>query len=154
MTDKARAPAPTPATTSSGVASWDFLTDLGRKQFAFVTESACALFRGMEAMRTVQQRTAHQALAEHTTAAQKLHAACTPTELLAIQSALLGSDVQGAMQYWQQLGSAAFQAQLEWVDGSKKILPATSEEALKPLLQAWQNAMPHPFNKLGHPLSS
>jgi len=157
MTDKTRSSAASTATaqaTPLNAAPWNFLTEISRWQMAMAAESACAMFRGVEAMREVQQKMAHETLAQHEAAAHKLHDACAPGDLLSIQSALLRSDLQGAMQYWQQLGGAALKAQVDLMDGSKKILTPSADDPFKPILQAWQSAMPHPFDSSGHPLST
>ena len=43
-------------------AAWNAASDLPRQQLSLATESACAMFRGFEAMRKIQERAAHQAL--------------------------------------------------------------------------------------------
>ncbi|WP_367846916.1 phasin family protein [Rhodoferax sp. WC2427] len=122
------------------------MTDLQRRQMAITTENACAVFRNIEATRSVQQQTAQKSLSQHELAAQQLQKPCEPGELLAIQSNLLQSMVQGAMQYWQQLGAIALKSQVDLMEGSKHILTPVAEDPLKPILQAWQNSLAHTFN--------
>lgn len=152
MPVKTRSSTTAPATPFSA-APWNYWTEVSRWQMTMATKNACALFRGMEAVRTVQQQMAHQTLTQHEAAAEQLQASCAPADLLSIQSVLLRSDLQGALHYWQQLGGAVLQAQLAMLDGSKKILGPTVDDPFKPILQAWQNAIPHPFDNPAHPTS-
>ena len=82
------------------------INDYPRQQMAAATQAACALFRGFEAIRKIQQRTAHQALAHHQEVAERLKEPCQPMELLAVQADLARFDMQGATVYWQQLAVA------------------------------------------------
>lgn len=145
---------PTTETTPFSAAPWNYLTEVSRWQWAIANDSACAVFRGIEAMRSVQQQMAHQALTQHEAVAQKLHENCAPADLLSIQSNLLRTDVQSALQYWQQLGGAAMKAQMELMEGHKRILAPAATDPFQPILQAWQSAIPHPFNGSGQPLGS
>jgi hypothetical protein len=113
-------------TTAAALAPWNLLSDLGRQQFALATESACAMFRGSEAMRKVQQEAAHHSSEHHEAAAQKLRGPCAPAELLAIQSDLLRFDMQEAAQYWQQMADAALKAQLEMMGCASQMFNAGS----------------------------
>ena len=101
--------------------AWDFMTDVGRQQMSFATETACAMFRGFENMRKVQEQAAHEAAQRHAVAAQKLQQPCPPLELLAIQTGLLSFDVEGATRYWQQLGAAALEMQTEMIGCCSKL---------------------------------
>lgn len=93
--------------------SLNLMADLGRQQMAVATEAACAMFRGFEAMRKVQEQAAHDAAQRHALAAHKLQQPCDAAELLAIQSELMSFDVDGATRYWQQLSAAALEMQTE-----------------------------------------
>lgn len=123
-----RPASPPEATTTAAdvLAPWNLLGDLGRQQFALATESACAMFRGSEAMRKVQQEAAHHSSEHHEAAAQKLRGPCAPAELLAIQSDLLRFDMQEAAQYWQQMADAALKAQLEMMGCASQMFSAGS----------------------------
>ena len=89
------------------------LNDLPRQQLAVCTEACCAMFRGFEAVRRVQQKTAHQALAHHQAIAEKLKESCHPMDVAAMQADMVLFDMQGATLYWQQLASAIFEMQRE-----------------------------------------
>lgn len=89
--------------------------DLPRQQMAATAQAACALFRGFEAIRRIQQKTAHQALAHRQVIAEKLREPCQPMDLVAIQSELLRFDAQGAAMYWQQLAGAVMEMQREFI---------------------------------------
>lgn len=122
------------------------LTDLGRQQLALATESACALFRGSEAMRTIQQQTAHQACAHHEAAVEKLRGAREPADLLAIQSDLLRFNLQGAAEYWQALMANALKTQSEMMGCANRIFDTKTENGFKPALEAWQAAVTGSLN--------
>jgi hypothetical protein len=102
-----------PRQAAQSQVAWNGFSDLGRQQMAVTTEAACAMFRGFEAMRKVQEQAAHDAAQRHAFAVQKLQQPCGAAELLAIQSELLSFDVDGATRYWQQLGAAALEMQTE-----------------------------------------
>jgi hypothetical protein len=117
------------------------LGDLPRQQLVASTNAACAVLRGFESIRRIQQATAHEALAQHRAVAQKLREPCQPMELLAMQAELVRHDLQGAAMYWQQLGAAVIEMQRELLGG---IASATVAEAG---LQAAQAVAPglNPF---------
>ena len=91
--------------------------DLPRQQLAAGTQAACAVFRGFESMRRIQQKAAHQALAHHQAMCEKLKEPCHPMDLLAVQAELLRFDVHGAAMYWQQMASAMLDMQRELLGG-------------------------------------
>lgn len=121
---------------------WSFLADLSRQQLGFATESASAIFRSSEAIRKVQQQAAHQASEHYAAAAQKLRGASQPADLLAMQSELLRFDLQASSQYWQQLMTAALQAQTEMMTTASHILDGGSGSGVKTALEAMQAAIP------------
>lgn len=94
-------------------APWDWAADVGRQQLAVATEGACAMFRGFEAMRAIQEQAARQASEHHAVVAQKLRKPCAPAELVALQADLLRFDVEAATRYWQQLAGAALEMNTE-----------------------------------------
>jgi len=99
-----------PTTPGADLAAWN---DLPRQQLAACTQACCAMFRGFEAVRRVQQKTAHQALAHHQAIADMLKEPCHPMDLVAMQAEMVRFDMQGATMYWQQLASAIFEMQRE-----------------------------------------
>lgn len=104
------------ATGTAGPAQpavWDFLTDLSRQQLSVATEASGAVLRGLNTMRTIQERAARQASARHEAAARQLRHSCQPTDLMALQLGLLRDDMQGAAQYWQELAATALEMQTE-----------------------------------------
>lgn len=130
-----------PKDTGNGAIPGNFLADLGRQQLAATTDAACAMFRGSEAMRAIQQQVAHEASLRHQAAAQKLHGSCAPADLLAIQSDLLRFDLQGATQYWQQLATAALQSQIEMMASASHLLTDEQNGGWKSALENFQAVM-------------
>jgi len=141
MSTKTTLRAPPREATTADFAPWNLLADLGRQQLALATDSACAMFRGSEAMRKAQQQAAHHASARHEAAAKKLHGPCEPADLLAIQSDLLSFDLQEATQYWQQMAAAALKVQLEMMGCASHMFSAGPGNSFKPAFEAWQTAL-------------
>lgn len=94
-------------------AAWNAANELPRQQLSLAAESACAMFRGFETMRRIQEKAAHQALEHYARAAEQIRQADEPGRLMEIQADLLRFDLEGATQYWQQLGAAAVDMQRE-----------------------------------------
>ena len=107
----------------------DFLTDLSRQQLSVATDASCAMLRGFEAMRKIQQQAAHNASARHKAAAHRLHGTCQPADLMAIQAGLLRDDFESATQYWQQLAATVLEMQTEMMGCTSHLLD--SETALE-----------------------
>jgi hypothetical protein len=105
------------ATTSSPPAAqavpWALFADLGRQQLVTGMQGACALFRGFEAMRQVQQQAAHASARQYGAAVQKLQGPCTPQQLLEIQTELVRLDMEAATRYWQDLAGTAMEMQTQ-----------------------------------------
>lgn len=127
----AKNPRASPAREASHkeAASWNFLTDLSRQQLSVATDASCAMLRGFEAMRRIQQQAAHHASTRHAAVAQRLHSPCEPADLLAIEAGLLRDDLESATQYWQQLMATALEMQTEMVGCTSQLLG--SEAALE-----------------------
>lgn len=126
---------------ANGPVPQNFLAELGRQQLAVVTDAACAMFRGSEAIRTIQQQAAHEASLRHQAAAQKLQGNCAPADLLAIPSELLRFDLQGATQYWQQITTAALQSQIEMMASASHLLTDEKNGSWKAALENFQAAL-------------
>lgn len=101
---------------------WNFWADLGRQQLTVATESACAMFRGFEAMRRIQEEAAQQASERYEAAVERMREPCEPSDLLAIQTDLLRFDVQGATRYWQQLAAAVLEMQTEMLGRATELV--------------------------------
>lgn len=122
---------------------WNLPSEFSRQQLAVATESASAIYRGSEALRKIQQQTAHEASVRHAQAAQKLLAPCQPADLLSIQSELLRADMQSAGHYWQQLAAATMQAQREMMASMSHLLDRESSGAnIKSAMEAFLAAIP------------
>jgi hypothetical protein len=134
-------------------ASSNFLTDFSRQQLSVATDASCAMFRGFEAMRKIQDQAVHDVSARHEAVAQKLNGASQPADLMSIQAGLMRDDLESATQYWQQLAATALEMQTEMmgcathlVDSEKALETASAMEAFDafPGLNSWFNsARPH-----------
>ena len=103
-----------------------FLGDFGRQQMATAVDASCAMQRGFESVRRIQQGAAHAALARHKAAAQKLHGGCDASQLQALQAALWQGDLQAANQYWQELGGALLEMQTEMMGCASHLVDSES----------------------------
>jgi hypothetical protein len=104
---------PASAALASAAAPWNFFADFSRQQMSVAADASCAMFRGFEAIRKIQQQAAHTAAQRHEAVAERLHANCAPADLMAIQSELLAGDFKNATQYWQDLAATAMEMQTE-----------------------------------------
>jgi hypothetical protein len=93
------------------LALWANALDLPRQQCAAATHAACAMFSGFEAMRRIQEKAAHEALEQYSSAAQRLEGHCAPLDVLSVQMDLARFDAGAAAAYWQQLAMTALQMQ-------------------------------------------
>lgn len=112
------------------------VSDLQRAQVRAATQAMCAVFRGFEAMRKVQEHAAHRALTQHASVVERLSSPMQASELMGIQSQLLKFDLEGAAQYWQNLWSAAMQMQSEL---SNCTLHMMDDDGLRRAASAWQS---------------
>ena len=119
----------------------DFFAELSRQQLALSMQGACAMFRGSQAIRHIQEQAAHQALEQHEKAVQKLRDSSDSADLMAVQSDLMRFDMAGAVQYWQQLGQAALKTQAEMMDCATRMLGAPQDNGMKSLMDKWQATM-------------
>ena len=131
MSARTRTPRASPAREIAPreTAPLNFLADLSRQQLSVATEASCAMLRGFEAMRKIQQQAAHDASARHQAVSQKLHGAFQPADLMTIQAGLLRDDLESAAQYWQQLAGTALEMQTEMMGCASHLLD--SETALE-----------------------
>lgn len=108
------------------------LAELGRQQAAVAADVSCAMFRGFEAMRRIQQDAAHGAVERHDAAAKKLRGTSDAADVLAVQSELLVDGLQSAARYWQELAAAALEMHSEMLGcatrlvGSQAVLESAS----------------------------
>lgn len=109
--------------------------ELPRSQMLVGTQALCAVFRGFEAMRKVQEHAAHRALAQHASALERLKGRCEPAELIHIQTDLLRFDLESASQYWQQLWAATVKMHGELSDCGARLMDA---DGIGRATQAWQ----------------
>ena len=103
-----RPAAPATDTTAGGVA---LVADFAREQAAMAMDASCAMFRGFEAMRGIQQEAAKQAFARHQAAARELRANSAPADVMGITFGVLQADLISANGYWQSLAAAALETQ-------------------------------------------
>lgn len=109
--------------------------DFGRQQMVVGLHGACALLRGFEAMRHIQQDAARQALERHEAVLESLIDGEAEAEAMTLQARLLTEDMQEAYAYWQQLFSVGWAMQRELLQECMGSAEHPSEGA-SPLAQA------------------
>ena len=107
-----RAPAHAAAPTS-GNTVLDLMTDSGREQFAMCLDAWGAMFRGLEAMRAIGQRTSRETSERHQAAGRRWRQAVGAGEWMALPWSIWQDDLAGATRYWQELTAAALEAQTQ-----------------------------------------
>lgn len=119
--------APSPA--ANPLYAWEWLGDLGRHQLAIAAQGAAAMFRGFEAMRTMQQQTAEHAATQYLAALRLLGAPFQPAELVAVETEVLEEEAEQVGNSWQQLAAATLQSQVDAMTQASRLLdgaaPAT-----------------------------
>lgn len=114
------------ALTPAPVRATEPLAECGREQVAMVMDASCALLRGFEAVRAIQQQAAQQAAGRHAQAAGRLRSATGAAELMAIPFELWQADLQGAARSWQELADAALETQAEVMECAWHLFDAES----------------------------
>lgn len=150
MTAKSTRTVATAHGSNDALAPLDWLADLPRRQLELMARSASSLLRGSEAIRTIQQHAAHRARSRHESAAERLRASRDIGEMMAIQAELMQSNLQEAAQYWQQLATTAFKAQVDLVGGTTEALQTGSEPTLEALQQAFAASLDNPVGASTH----
>lgn len=87
------------------------ISDAELQQLSAATYCATAVFRSIEDMRRVHERAVHAAVQDHAAVTAKFGSVRSPGDLLAIQTELLQSDVDGAVRYWKELCEVALERQ-------------------------------------------
>lgn len=133
MTAKTPAPAATTPVINP-LDAWAWLGDLGRHQLAVAAQGAAAMFRGFEAMRTMQQQTAEHAATQYLAAVRLLGAPFQPAELMAVETEVLEEEAEQVGNSWQQLAAATLQSQVETMTQASRLLngAATATPAVQP----------------------
>ena len=113
-TKNARAASATPSAKPAAAGSpWEWMGDWNRQQLAVSSEGACALFRGFESMRRIQEQAAHAAAERHAAVAGKLRERASPADVALVQVELLREDLACAARYWQDLAGAMLEMNTE-----------------------------------------
>ena len=119
-----------------------------RQNLANYAEGASVLLRSAQSFHEVQQQMLERVALTHQQAADKLRDASTPAELLAVQSQLIMSAMQEAVQYLQDLllSTVRVQSEMMRVPGQQ---PMRAAAGAAPIVQAWQNMFLAPMNGSG-----
>jgi hypothetical protein len=83
------------------------------QRMAVAEEGARIMVRGYEAMRKAQEQAGKRAFERHAAALKELGDAADPTQRLMLQAQLFNVDLEGASNYWKEVGAAAMEMQSE-----------------------------------------
>jgi hypothetical protein len=133
---RARNSAAAPAAAVPTNPDWNRASDFSRQQLTAATEGGAVLYRGLEAMRKIQEQATRETLRRHAEAAGKLRATAAPGDLLALQSALLLSDIEDATRCWQQLLGEALEINSELLGCATRMIDTEDVFAAARLLHS------------------
>ncbi|MEJ5991316.1 phasin family protein [Ramlibacter sp. PS3R-8] len=119
-----------------------------RESLARVAQGASTLLQGAQAFQEVQLQMLQRATLVHEQAAERLRAATSPAEVLALQGQMLVQGWQQAMQYGQELMTASMKVQGEMLAKAGQQQPSPADEG-PVTFQAWQNVMLDALNGAG-----
>ena len=122
-------------------------TEHTRESLAQVARGTSTLLQGAQALQQVQLQMLQRVALVHEQAADKLRAATSPSEVVALQGQLLLLGWQEAMQYGQELMTASVKLQGEMLGKAGQQQPARSSGPVT--FQAWQSAMLDALNGAG-----
>ena len=105
-------------------APWEWLGDWNRQQVAAASEGVRTVYRGLEAMRRIQEEAARAVAERHSAAALKLRAQDGAAGLAALQGELLREDLAGAAKYWQDLAGAMLEMNSELLNCATQMVDA------------------------------
>ncbi|HSW17779.1 MAG TPA: hypothetical protein VLJ86_11170 [Ramlibacter sp.] len=128
-------------------ASNSAMADFAKQQLASTANATSAVLRVLDVFQQTQQQILQRAAQIHAQTAERVRAANTPTELMAVQSTLLLTGFTELAQCGQQLMMAALKAQSEFMqqpENQPQFGGAANPAA--PLLQAWQSAFAATMN--------
>ena len=128
-------PAKANAASENGGAGAAWMADWTRQQMAVATAGTNAVLRAIETMRKINEETTQQASQRHLEAVEKLRGHSQPAELLAAQTELLRTDMEGAARYWQQITCTAMEMNSE-------VLAATAQVAATEAVLAANGRLP------------
>lgn len=122
----------------AGATAFDLMADSGREQLAMALEVSAAMFRGLDALRGVQQRAAQAGSIRHRAAARQVRSATDPVQLATMPATLWEGDLASAVHAWQEFAAAMLDVQVEalqsvfshTVDAESALEAASAIEAL------------------------
>jgi hypothetical protein len=123
------------------------MADLTRQQMATSASTASVMLRALDTFHQTQQHMLQRAALLQSQTAERLRAASTPTELIAVQSSLMLTGFSELTQYAQELMLASLKAQGEFMHPTEEQQATTANAAnvAAPLFQAWQSVFTAPM---------
>ena len=104
-----------------------------RRPTEMAMKSACAFYRAVEAMRTVQLHAAHVARQLHENAEATLAHKLDGSEVTALQNKILREDVEESTRYWQGLFEATVRMQSEMLEALQTQWVANDSDMALPM---------------------
>lgn len=135
--------------TDDTTSTVDSSAEQTRESLAQVVQGTSTLLEGAQAFQQVQLQMLQRMALVHQQAAEKLRSATNPSDMFALQGQLVVQGWQQAMQYGQELMTAAMQVQSGILGkaGQQQQRSAANEGPVS--FQAWQNAMLDALNGAG-----
>ncbi|MCC2675777.1 MAG: hypothetical protein K0Q43_4031 [Ramlibacter sp.] len=118
------------------------------ESLAQVAQGTSALLQGAQAFHQVQLQMLQRMALVHQQAAEKLRAATSPSEMVALQGQLMVQGWQQAMQYGQELMTASMKVQGEMLGKAGQQQPSAANNG-PVTFQAWQNVILDALNGAG-----
>ena len=134
--------------TEETASGGEYSTEQTRESLAQVAQGTSTLLQGAQAFQQVQLQMLQRVTLVHQQAADKLRAATSPSEVVALQGQLLVQGWQQAMQYGQELMTASMKVQSEVLGRAGQQQPSAANDG-PVTFQAWQNAMLDALNGAG-----
>lgn len=134
--------------SDDSTSSVDSSADPTRESLAQVAQGTSSLLQGAQAFQQVQMQMLQRMALVHQQAAEKLRAATSPSELVALQGQLMVQGWQQAMQFGQELMTASMKVQSEMLGKAGQQQPSAANNG-PVTFQAWQNVMLDALNGAG-----
>lgn len=118
------------------------MSEQAKHQLVMASEVSSVMCRAAEALQQIQQHMTQRAALRYQQVAAQIRSAQTPTDMLAIQSALMHQGLQEVAQYMQDMTTATLRIQTILLDTRRTQEGANlAGETASAAFSAWQSAM-------------
>ncbi len=118
------------------------MSEQAKQQLVMASEVSSVMCRAAEALQQIQQQMTQRAAQRYQQVAAQIRSAQTPTDMLAIQSALMHQGMQEVAQYMQDMTTATLRIQTILLDSRHTEEGANvAGKTASAAFSAWQSAM-------------